>query len=247
MDHSTFIKLISAIIIFFTAYGAGYLALVYGNRGLTHQHPYGEAFASGIFLGAALFHMLPEAHQAFSASPSLPDYPYGNILCVASFILLFTMELMLKRWQKQSSFVPLLLLGILALHSFTEGSALGISQDWRNLSMIFLAIMAHKGTTSYALVKQLQRYKEKRTHSYLFIFSIMTPLGILLGNSLLQFTNTQSNMLITAYFYAIAAGSFFYISTSHGTIKYIIGNGHRPTHFKAFIMLCLGLGLMAIF
>lgn len=245
MDHYTLIKLVSAVIIFFTAYGAGYVALRHRTHSLPHEHPCGEAFASGIFLGAAFFHMLPEAHHAFLTIFGSPHYPYDNVLCAASFIVLFAMELLLQRWQQQPRYIALLLLSLLAIHSLTAGAAFGISQGWQNLLVIFLAIMAHKGSASYALVRQLQRYKEKRTHGYLLFFSTMTPLGILLGNGLLQFTTAQSSLIITACFYAIAAGSFLYIGTVHGSIKHLMQ--HRHITMKAFAMLCLGLGVMALF
>lgn len=245
MDHYTAIKWVSGIIIFTTAYGAGYVALRHGTHSLPHEHPCGEAFASGIFLGAALFHMLPEAHHAFLTILGTPHYPYGNVLCAASFIGLFTIELVLQRWQQQPRYIASLLLSLLAIHSLTEGAAFGISQGWQNLFVIFLAIMAHKGSASYALVRQLQRYQEKRAHGYLLFFSTMTPLGILLGNSLLQLTTIQSSMLITACFYAIAAGSFLYIGIIHGSVKHMMQ--HRHITMKAFAMLCLGLVVMALF
>ncbi|MHA7840981.1 MAG: ZIP family metal transporter [Gammaproteobacteria bacterium] len=245
MDHYTIIKLVSGIIIFCIAYGAGYVALRHSHQTLVHEHPSGEAFASGIFLGAAFFHMLPEAHHAFLETLGPLHYSYGNILCAATFISLFAIELVLQRWQQQPPYIALLLLCLLAIHSLSEGAAFGISQAWQNLFVIFLAIMAHKGSASYALVRQLQRYQKKHTHKYLLFFSTMTPLGILLGNSLLQFTTYQSSLLITACFYAIAAGSFLYIGTVHGSIKHMMQ--HRRITIKAFAMLCLGLAVMAFF
>ena len=245
MEHYTIIKLASAVIIFFVAYAGGYVALRQRTLPLPHEHPCGEAFASGIFLGVALFHMLPEAHHAFLASIGTPQYPYDNLLCAASFVVFFAMGLLSKEWQKKPRYIGLLLLSLLALHSLTEGAAFGISQDWQNLFVIFLAIMSHKGSASYALTRQLQRYEEKHVHGYLLFFSAMTPLGILLGNSLLQITNTHTSLLITAYFYAIGAGSFLYIGTAHGSVKHMMQ--HRHITMKAFAMLCLGLAIMAFF
>ena len=53
-------KIIAAIITFFIALGFGLLPLHFSER---HKHllSIGDAFAGGVFLSAALLHMLPNA------------------------------------------------------------------------------------------------------------------------------------------------------------------------------------------
>lgn len=247
MLNPMLIKYSSAMLIFLIAYSGGYLALRGKVSKTNAGASYGEAFTSGIFLGAALFHMLPESHHAFHTVLGTLHYAYGNILCAASFILLLVMDLLLQQRKQQNySFIPLLLLSILSLHAFTEGAAFGISEEWQNIIVILFAIIAHKGSASFALVKQLLRYKEKNTtHFYLLFFALMTPLGIVLGEQLLQFTSNQVTTLITAILYAIAAGSFLYVGTLHGSLPYIMR--HYSISLKTLAMLCIGLGVMAFF
>ena len=54
-----------------------------------------DAFASGIFLGAALFHMLPDAIHEFS---SLNDtsYPLAELFCALGFLILLFLERLSK-------------------------------------------------------------------------------------------------------------------------------------------------------
>src|SRR5688572_28562768 len=51
----------------------------------------GEALASGIFLGAAFFHMLPESISIFSHHTSI-HYPIAEAICISGFLLLLLLE-----------------------------------------------------------------------------------------------------------------------------------------------------------
>src|SRR5579872_2853052 len=52
----------------------------------------GDAFASGIFLGAALFHMLPDAIYSFKQVMGDLTYPLPELFCAAGFLILLFFE-----------------------------------------------------------------------------------------------------------------------------------------------------------
>ena len=53
----------------------------------------GEALASGIFLGAAFFHMLPEAIRTFEkVYGSTLAYPIPEVVCMLGFLLMLFLE-----------------------------------------------------------------------------------------------------------------------------------------------------------
>jgi zinc transporter 1/2/3 len=112
--------------------------------------------------------------------------------------------------------IPYILATILIIHSLTEGAALGIGNTAEAV-VIFIAIIAHKGSASFALCVTLMRYNLpfKQIIFIIIFFSLMTPLGIGLGALISTFTKSGGGEFTTAAFNAFAAGTFLYISTLH--------------------------------
>jgi solute carrier family 39 (zinc transporter), member 1/2/3 len=208
----------------------------------------GDAFASGIFLGVALFHMLPSAISSFAETMPAIHYPLAESFCAAGFLLL----LFLERLSQYSSHhahnhahsLPYMLAFILVIHSLIEGAALGINATFATATIIFVAILAHKGSESFALAIILNRstLSLKNIMITVLIFAFMTPLGILLGSSLQ--TTSLTGALLTAGFNAFAAGTFLYMSTLHH-----INHHHRANEAESlmeFLFLVIGLVIMAV-
>jgi zinc transporter ZupT len=143
--------------------------------------------------------------------------------------------------------IPYILATILIIHALTEGAALGISATLPETALIFIAILAHKGSESFALCVTMMRHRLPVRHivSIILFFALMTPVGIGLGMMIYDMTFADNQgKLLTACFDAFAAGTFLYISTLHH-IRF-----HQHTEEKQGIaelaFLVLGLVTMGV-
>lgn len=232
---------IAGLLIFLTSI----IAVIYPLR--TRAHPshhstleLGDAFASGIFLGAALFHMLPEAIHGFEHTLTTFHYPIAELLCASGFLLLLFCERLSSI--TSTSNIPFVFITIIVLHALIEGTVLGINTTVASATIIFIAILVHKSSESFALAVTLNRAPLSLHTAIVIIilFSLMTPIGIAIGTLLGEFTHWQ---LLSASINAFAAGTFLYLSTLHH-----INHHHRAYEqegFSEFLMLLLGLSLMA--
>lgn len=212
-------KVLAALLIFLVSM----VTVIYPLRKrhvLTHPESVelGEALASGIFLGAAFFHMLPDSIRVFMHLYGTPTYPIPEMICVGGFLLLLFLERLsrTKNIYHSNHSLPYVLAFILIIHGLTEGAALGIGSTASETLMLFIAILAHKGSESFALCVIMLRHN-LHLHKVICIilfFALMTPLGIFLGAAVngLELANSE---LIAAIFNAFAAGTFLYISTLH--------------------------------
>lgn len=242
-------KALAALLIFLTSI----VTVIYPLRRKAHLHhtysiELGEAFASGIFLGAAFFHMLPNALDNFHVAYSNIHYPVPEAVCASGFILLLFLErLSLARslFNPQHT-IPYILAIILVIHSFTEGAALGIGQSFAEAFMIFIAIIAHKGSASFALCVTLLRYHLplNRIIFIIVFFSLMTPLGIGVGTGVNLLTASSGGELTACFFNAFAAGTFLYIATLHPIQFHQRLDGVQG--LREFSFLFSGLLIMAI-
>lgn len=179
----------------------------------------GEAFANGIFLGAAAFHLLPDAAAGLINCKHCSPVLDSLLLAAISFLLLMLFEHMITKkihhFRQIVHVGPLLL--TLSIHAFLTGIALGISDSYVVIVSIFIAIIAHKAFEMFALVINLHRKLKHNHHVRLLflLFSFVTPLGILLGNTEIAFLPLGADNTLTACFNAICAGTFVYIATIH--------------------------------
>jgi len=207
-----------------------------------------DAFASGIFLGAALFHMLPDAISVFSKALGNTDYPLAELFCALGFLVLLFLERLSKclpTAKNSMNALPYMITLILVIHSLIEGAVLGINTTLETASIIFLAIIVHKSSESFALAVILNPTKLALKHIILIVglFSLMTPLGILLG-TLLTSIELRSTQLLTAGFNAFAAGTFLYMSTLHHINHH--ERMHESENLFEFLFLLAGIVIMAV-
>ena len=228
------------------------IAVIYpikAHRYPKHHHwlDLGDAFASGVFLGAALFHMLPEAISYFQQNMPSVHYPIAELFCAIGFLVLLLLErLALASFKiKQQVAIPYILAMVIMVHSFIEGAVIGINTELTTLSIISIAVLAHKGSESFALSASLAKsvISMKALMTLIIIFAVMTPIGILLGSSVIPFLYAQKAQLLTAGFNAFAAGTFLYMSTLHHV------NHHQRLHeaesMVEFVCLLFGVAMMA--
>lgn len=222
------------------------------RKKITLQHTeglgLGEALASGIFLGAAFFHMLPDSIKIFGQLYPQWNYPIPEVICVGGFLFLLLLErLSISRTTVNSKHsIPYILAITLIIHALTEGAALGIGATFSEISLLFIAILAHKGSESFALCVTLLRHQLplRRVIFIVIFFAFMTPLGIGLGEMINELAIGHRGELVAAIFDAFVAGTFLYISTLH----HIHFHQHEkdPRSMLEYISLVIGAGMMGV-
>lgn len=208
----------------------------------------GEALASGIFLGAAFFHMLPDAINIFNHLYPDIHFPIPEMVCVIGFLLMLFLERLSfihSAFQSKDS-IPYILALILIIHAIIEGAALGMGATLSETLLLLVAILAHKGSESFALCVTMLRHQLpfKRVLLIILFFSLMTPLGISLGATLNLYAIHQNGELIAALFSAFAAGTFFYVSTLHHTHSH--QHKEDAQGILEFASLVLGVAVMGV-
>lgn len=233
-------------VILITLLGGYWPLLKYPSKQNVMAFSYGESFATGVFLGAALLHMLPAASEAFSQAGF--HYPLAELIMAGVFLALLLLEhvsVALKHRHKlaQQVIISLSLL-MLSIHSLFEGIALGIATTWTTSCLLLIAIVSHKGAASFALANQLAKAPLKILNRLLgfLIFALMTPLGIVLGTWVNL--STSHSYLLEPLFSALAAGTFLYIGTLHGLDRAnLIRN---CCNMPEFSWMLVGFSLMAM-
>lgn len=234
-------KILTAVILLALTLMAGYLP--FHQKFKSTQNPLVQshfswtlAFTQGVFLGAGLIHLLPDAAQQFSIQGT--QYPFAFLLSGLAFLLLWIFEETLP-----INSIALLGTLMLSLHSLLEGSALGLSNNLTMAGIIFTAILAHKWAAGFAIaVKINQTPNPFLIRIVLFLsFALMTPLGILLGTAIHH--DFSQAPLLEPCFNSLAAGTFIYLGISHGPENPDLKNTLSRFHY--FSLVLLGFGLMA--
>lgn len=240
------LKLLFALAILLVIWLGGWYPF---KKKLTTEHldlPIGETLATGVFLGAGLLHMLPEANLAFVAKGY--HYPFAFIITGLVFLFFLWFEHLGKElYHHQESNHPafaMLAWLMLSIHSLVLGAALGLTQSSSVLFMLFLAIIAHKWAESFALAVQLNKSTLGRTYSLWFfiLFALMSPLGIFIGWYFERGIETSS--LMDPILLAVSAGTFLYLGTLHGLERCVMVE--RCCNLRDFSFVIIGFLLMGV-
>lgn len=214
----------------------------------------GNALGGGVFLGAGLIHLLPDAIDNFGTllGPGL-TYPLASLICAAGFLVVLLIEKVIVGVDEdrfadaigQNAFAPYVLALVLSVHSVIVGIALGMESQAVTSAALFLAIMAHKGVAAFALGTSLRRggIARARSTGLIAMFASMTPLGIVLGAHAGTVLTNNGAQWFEGVFDALAAGTFLYIAVMDIVQdEFSIGEDVK----LKFAMVLLGLAIMAV-
>ena len=222
------------------------------------------SFSGGVMLGAAFFHMLPEAVEQGGAA-ALP-------WAIAGFLTLYLLErLVLVHICAEPGMNQALAtatvhhphdhpghvhgdeagcevhtLGLAAwigmsIHTIVDGFALGAANHQAGLGLlVFIAILAHKVPSSFSLsaILRSEGYGKAKAVVMNAFFALMVPAGALLYVGLRQVVAVDA---FTAYALAFSGGTFLHLSLSD-----ILPDLHRRAGSKWRLTgaLLAGLALM---
>jgi zinc transporter ZupT len=246
MLSATGLKIIFGLIIFVVIVLAGWYP--FKKRMKDDQHidfPVGETLATGVFLGAALLHMLPEASNLFGKLGY--NYPFAFIITGAVFLVFLWFEHLGKElYHHHEASHPafaILAWAMLSVHSIMLGAALGLAHYNSMIIMLFLAIITHKWAESFAIAVQLNKSSMSTNKSmvFFFIFSLMTPIGIYFGWYFGH--GIETNSVFDPILIAASAGTFLYLGTLHGLERCVMVE--RCCNLRDFSYVIIGFLLMA--
>ena len=181
----------------------------------------GNAFAGGLFLGVGFIHLLPEGIEQLAP---YTHFPLGVMAATIGFTVLLLLDRILfpsEQFVHQKELYtepiyPYVLLSMLSLHSIVAGVALGIENHVSGALAMMLGIIFHKGPAAFALIVSAHAagIERNKQTSILALFSIMTPVGIIIGftTSFIIVPETKYYSMILGSFNAFAAGTFIYIA-----------------------------------
>lgn len=236
----------TAFIVLMTVLAAYFpFKLAYRDR-KDYSFPIGNALAAGIFLGAALLHMLAEAAEEMMALNI--KYPVVYFFAGMTFLLLLLLEhvgMEMKHRNKHGDmFISILAVVMLTIHALFEGIAFGGTESLSSAMVILFAISSHKWAASFALAVELNRTSMSLKHSFAYfaIFALAIPVGVALGGSVNAYF--PGHALSEAILNAMAAGTFLYIGTLHGLQRSVMV--HQCCDLRTFAWVIVGFLLMAV-
>ena len=239
-------KWLAALIIFGVTLLTGLLSIGFAAR-FRKQLEIGDAVANGIFIGAALFHLLPEAIIGFQQIDSHSAYIQTILLFVASYSIFWLIEKIFlgkEKIAKREVHIGILII-VLSIHASIAGLTLGISEMFSVVSILFVAIIAHKGFETFAFVLNVYRQIGHgwRLKLLLTLFACITPVGILIGMLSDFILRSHLDNLLTACFSAIAASTFLYIGTAH---SHRLQNQNYDSHQQYVRVIATIVGVIAM-
>ncbi|QDU60993.1 zinc transporter ZupT [Planctomycetes bacterium Pan216] len=263
-DRETLL-VVATTIIWLSAIAGGLFALwLRGTKSAKRTLGLGNAAAGGIFLAIGLIHILPDASDGLSGvSRLMGGYPVAGLACSLGFLVLFSIERVVlssahhhdepstqsvvegtEETAQPSWLFPLVLLTVLAFHSFMAGVALGLPEDLITAMVLTGAILAHKGSAAFALAVSMLRVGMPRGTIFILVmvFSLMTPLGVGGGYLLGELLQGSDVHAVSSMVLAFAAGTFLYIAAIdilHAEFAFPLDR------YPKFLAVCLGFALTA--
>ena len=211
--------ILNAIILFITAFLGGISAFLFPDL-QKKKFDLLLNFAGAYLFSITIIHILPEVYIQYPE-----PFRIGIFILIGFFLqmVLGSLSTGLEHGhlhihkQHSKSITPSILLIGLGIHAFMEGTILYnpanlISHD--HSGGILLGIILHKIPAAMALVAVIYSFSGKKqlTIWFLFIFSLSSPMGLLLASVVGNYDFFSSSDL--AILYAVVCGSFLHISTT---------------------------------
>jgi zinc transporter 1/2/3 len=245
----------AAAVLAIGAAGGGLALRLQGPGGRGVAMSLGSALAGGVFLGAGLIHLLPDAASGLAAAPPASGYPWAFALCGAAFAAILLVEKVLWRPPQgpegepaPAAASPYLLAGVLGFHSLLAGLALGAEASLAGSVALFAAVAAHKGSAAFSLGVGLVRggLPARRRLGILAAFCLSTPAGILAGAGVARLLAGQAARTGEAVFDSLAAGTFLYIAVMDVIQEEFAGGGAGVWKFAFLLAGLAGMAVLAV-
>jgi zinc transporter 1/2/3 len=230
---------------------------------------WGDTFAGGVLGGAGLVHLLSSGSDGFRTLEPGLGYPIAFVLAGAGFLLILLIEAVIvadpdpaesplhcgsrgahheigpRTQTGEWHAVAIVLLLVLSVHSIILGLALGAQKSTAAATIVFVAIIAHKGMAGFALGVNYRRAGAslRKTAPAAALFASMTPIGILAGTGVNALISSASQEWFEAIFNSLGAGTFLYIAT----LDIIRTEFELPgDNWQKWLLAAAGFGIMAV-
>ena len=188
------------------------------------------SFSGGFLLTIIFTHILPETYHEIGVS--------AGYFILIGFLLQLVLEYFSQGAEHGHTHVtkethkvfPLAVFLSLSIHAFIESIPLD-HHGHEHVNDLFWGVFLHKIPVAVALMTIFRASGFNRNQSWLYvgIFAMMAPLGLLLGEPIIGFTNISPN-----YILSVAIGMFLHIST---TIIFESSEGHKINVFKLLAII----------
>jgi solute carrier family 39 (zinc transporter), member 1/2/3 len=245
------LKLASALFVLLAGVLGGLFASrLLAMRGSALITSLANTFAGGVFLGAALLHMFPEASDHFHELFPGSKYPLFALVGAVGFLGVLLMDKVVMSddahtMTRKGSVYPYVLMLTLSIHSLVTGTAMGLEAGTAAILALLVAVLFHKATAAMALSISFSEEGVERGLStrLLAIFYTTTPIGIVLGTWFSTLMSGDGRLRFEAVFDALAAGTFFYIAVVDILAEEFAEEGGRWRRWGTAV---LGFATMAV-
>lgn len=195
------------IYIFFISFCFAYVYQFIKGFGVS---TYVKCFSGGIILSTMIFHIFPHMYEESGSflSPFVSGLTFFALFAIDKVFCINDDGTLGDSATKTQAFVYIV---ALSMHSFLEG--LGVPAKSSNeLNWYLFGLVGHKWIEAFTVgVMVLKAPFSHYVHfTLIFVYSVLTPLGIILGLYLFH-VFSGSSVFLRCFLTGVSAGSFFYI------------------------------------
>ena len=212
-------KILVSITVFFTNLLFVFLPSIFSTTNFISK---AESLAGGIFVGAAICHLFPEAIHSYGISM----YPTPALISLTAILIMWVIDKIAEHSEKTqeieeetisnkntiNKLPPLQILVLyltLIFHCFIEGVAFGIVREKKSLWALFFATIGHKPIECMIIAMKLTEKGQisKTVYSIMmFIFCITLPLTVVI----FSFVGKSLSNSFCGFVTSFSAGAFLF-------------------------------------